>query len=230
MERKTDFLHKEPNLVERTEGEMEDVHSDNLDIEDTEQDISGDDEQFEDEDAPSGEEIKTSVKQRNKKLSSRHLYNCDECDGRFKTVRKLSDHKEAGHEGHEGTLLACKQCDYKSSTPNYLRVHMVTHSDERPYKCNLCPKTFKLPQILKKHIQNIHSSVKYECNQCKKVFKSHDFFNNHMLEHHNITDTESEHKEETKSKEGSFQCDHCDFNTHKLSFIKTHNKFLHKGA
>lgn len=36
--------------------------------------------------------------------------------------------------------FACDQCGKSFGDKNKLRNHKVLHSDERPYKCKLCPK------------------------------------------------------------------------------------------
>nr|XP_024657157.1 zinc finger protein 431-like isoform X2 [Maylandia zebra] len=45
---------------------------------------------------------------------------------------------------------------------------MFTHTEERPYQCDLCEKTFKSPCYLRQH-QQIHTRKRlYKCSYCEQ--------------------------------------------------------------
>ena len=53
----------------------------------------------------------------------------------------------------------CNQCDYESSSTGHMRIHLKTHSGEKPNKCNQCDyasiQTHALTVHMKKHTKAI---------------------------------------------------------------------------
>jgi hypothetical protein len=60
------------------------------------------------------------------------------------------------------TLKTCPVCQKEIYN---LPDHMKTHSNERPYACNLCPISFKRKGDLNRHIRNTHRSEPDETKQ-----------------------------------------------------------------
>ncbi|XP_037529302.2 zinc finger protein 836 [Rhipicephalus sanguineus] len=52
--------------------------------------------------------------------------------------------------------LRCQYCPYVAKYPSALAVHLQTHSNERPYKCDVCGQAFKLKKYVENH-KRIHT-------------------------------------------------------------------------
>lgn len=102
----------------------------------------------------------------------------------------------------------CKECGKLCASKQALNTHSVTHSEDRPYRCDVasCGKTFKTKDSLGKfaicdwrpqrkltlpsqatHVRNAHSDTKrYICEICNKGFKDSSNFTKHKATHNNV--------------------------------------------
>ena len=101
------------------------------------------------------------------------------------SVTRLSSLKESKLTAHEGVNYHCDQCEYKSSTPDNLKIHKQGVHDDDKHSCDQCQYrgTIKgniethnisvqceykcLKDYLKFYIMSVHKDVKYYCDQCK---------------------------------------------------------------
>ncbi|KAK1342286.1 hypothetical protein QTO34_015042 [Cnephaeus nilssonii] len=95
---------------------------------------------------------------------------------------------------------------------NQLKRHMITHSEKRPYRCEICNKSFKRLDQVGAH-KVIHSEDKpYKCKRCGKGFAHRNVYKNHKKTH---------------SEERPFQCEECKalfrtpFSLHRHLLIQT---------
>ncbi|XP_011343974.2 uncharacterized protein LOC105283158 isoform X2 [Ooceraea biroi] len=91
---------------------------------------------------------------------------CDDCEATFTSEVRLRHHMMITHNRLEGTL-ACPHCPKRFVNQLRLKTHMISHSDERPYTCEICGFNLKTKIQLIKHHQNRHSDERpLQCRHC----------------------------------------------------------------
>ena len=103
----------------------------------------------------------------------------------------------------------CFICDRRFTTHQLLQRHQATHSDERKFKCNICPdeRYFKTKNALVKH-KLFHYEPKFTCAHCNKKFYTSSNLNEHMKYHF----------------EPTYSCAKCSKKFHTSSSLKRHEK------
>ena len=119
-------------------------------------------------------------------------YPCDICGKSFSTEKYLQMHSSLhgastparnlvaenfkvndvrNVDGYRSTWT-CKICNKAFAQNSSFKNHMRTHSDERPFVCDICSIGFKERYHLKKHMLFKHSDeLKEKCQFCGKRFK-----------------------------------------------------------
>ena len=95
------------------------------------------------------------------------------------SVSKCSDRK----------MNCCSVCGYKTNASQSMKIHMRTHTGEKPFHCPVCELQFAQKPTRDAHMFNIHDiainkSFKYHvCDTCGKRFKTKGDYNRHIKLH-----------------------------------------------
>lgn len=81
-------------------------------------------------------------------------YACDQCDKRYKYPDALKIHVESRHLNIRPHV--CTHCGLGFFTKRILDNHVRTHTDERPYSCQICQQTFRISAGLYLHQKSHH--------------------------------------------------------------------------
>lgn len=141
---------------------------------------------------------------------------CSECDEYFKFWRLLRLHLWKQHQV-DMDLHSCSLCQFKADTIHKLRIHKETHSEDRPYACDVCGKGFKQFTQMRNH-QIIHDEHKSDdqskwysnkqCHICSRMFANQKSLATHIDAIHN--------------KVKPFSCHLCDYATPRKAMLQLH--------
>eukprot|EP00058_Branchiostoma_floridae_P021564 XP_002607054.1 hypothetical protein BRAFLDRAFT_68164 [Branchiostoma floridae] len=94
------------------------------------------------------------------------------------------------------TLHKCPHegCNRSFRGSSYLKLHLRSHSGERPFKCSMCDGHFVSRDSLKRHIVSHTDERRYKCGECGKLYKRISHVKEHLRVH---------------CPDKPFQCPHC---------------------
>lgn len=118
------------------------------------------------------------------KQTKRHV--CDVCYKTFTQPQTLNRHKKI-HSKDSVPLKSCNNCSRMFLRADDLRRHIRTHTNERPYVCELCARAYKQSFELKEHKASAHpaSGVRkvHTCSICNKQLTTRNGLYVHMKAH-----------------------------------------------
>lgn len=107
---------------------------------------------------------------------------CPFCQKVYSREDTLFDHMKSVHL----ETAECSICGKVLGSHQKLLRHHMTHTDDRPFSCELCPLTFKRSDTLKCHKDNVHRDECGDGNdifiarQCRSCLKK-DIHNHHLV-------------------------------------------------
>nr|XP_016931910.2 gastrula zinc finger protein XlCGF7.1-like [Drosophila suzukii] len=106
-------------------------------------------------------------------------YTCPQCHKSFVQSISLQAHLQTHAKKRE-----CFQCSKTFTTDVKLKSHFLhVHSDERPFKCTVCPKDYRLRSKLHRHLR-VHTGVRpFKCTHCSRTFTQGQYLKAHIRTH-----------------------------------------------
>uniref|UniRef100_A0A182NG48 C2H2-type domain-containing protein n=1 Tax=Anopheles dirus TaxID=7168 RepID=A0A182NG48_9DIPT len=87
-------------------------------------------------------------------VHSGRKYDCELCDKKFSTIITLRNHAKV-HRAKE-LQHNCTICASPFAYSHQLEKHMMTHTGEYPYQCEICNSLFRTKGRFKRHMQKGH--------------------------------------------------------------------------
>ncbi|KAF2358104.1 Zinc finger C2H2-type [Trinorchestia longiramus] len=130
-----------------------------------------------------------------------HNYKCNHCDYTAKNYASVNRHRRIAHmpksETHKNV---CSICGKSFLVLSRLKVHMKSHSDDKPFVCTVCGRGYKFQYLLKRHLRNpelclrvlfpngtrLERKGKRRCDMCYIDFPSPDELAIHMVQVHKV--------------------------------------------
>ncbi|XP_015834152.2 zinc finger protein 260 isoform X30 [Tribolium castaneum] len=158
------------------------------------------------------------------KRHNEKTHKCPKCDMMFYSNFEVKSHLSSRHDSTKKTF--CNVCNKPFKNNNSLKVHMVSHTQNFPYKCEVCEKGFTHRYLMIDHKVSVHEGVRKVCPFCSKIFINRRLFEMHVAKHNSnyvaeaftcqvcfkVMRTVSGYKIHMKRHKGelrSFMCDIC---------------------
>ncbi|KAJ2946104.1 hypothetical protein O0L34_g5026 [Tuta absoluta] len=177
----------------------------------------------------------TTYSARYKHNRVRHLgirYRCEICG---REVSHLNAHMTKFHRPDK-LKACCVLCDKRFVNQSMLKIHMLHHTKEKPFECDICQKRFKLKPTMLMHKRQVHEKEKsHLCQFCSKTFFKKYHLQVHLRSHTKekpfkcvecgnafyCVTTLKKHQL-IHSSEKKYQCDLCDMKFVRVDYLRAH--------
>ena len=160
---------------------------------------------------------------------------CRDCNLTFNSHLLLIEHTESNHVAN-----ICSYCGFTTTFKNKLDRHMVKHTKEKAFICDMCGKQYSQKQNLRDHISRYHNEednsnrYPYSCEHCKRMYRNQ----TNLYKHMETTDLKCDICEEVlpctgvlfrhKKNHASCSCEYCDKIFQSKSALQIHVNIKHK--
>lgn len=139
---------------------------------------------------------------------------CKKCRKVFRDDAELTVHLEAHRQRQLNSkkirTYICPYCGKNCNVNSALKIHIRTHTGEKPFKCDICDARFIQSINLKRHVLSYHKNDEpYACNICGKKFRVLVYLKSHEVTH---------------SKDRPFQCEACGAMFKRKSDLRSHRR------
>ncbi|XP_074644406.1 uncharacterized protein LOC141901195 [Tubulanus polymorphus] len=112
---------------------------------------------------------------------------CRLCDEAFTTHKAYINHFRVTHPGT--AAYKCFDCGRGANKFRLFKLHMATHAEYRPSKCDSCDAAFTSVSSLNAHIERCHNATRtrdWICDVCGRTFFERGALRSHALLHDNV--------------------------------------------
>lgn len=110
------------------------------------------------------------------------MYECVDCGISFPSITKFHLHNVRQHLIKKPYI--CDVCGKGFTIKDNLKSHSTLHTDERPFKCELCPNYYKSIYQRNRHVKLRHTlERRFKCDQCAKTYKDSTDLRRHRRVH-----------------------------------------------
>nr|XP_054766711.1 myoneurin-like [Lytechinus pictus] len=139
---------------------------------------------------------------------------CKKCQKVFHNDEELKEHLEVHRQrelnARKVKSYICPYCGKNCHVNSALKIHIRTHTGEKPFKCDICGARFIQSINLKRHILSYHKDGEpYACSVCGKKFRVLVYLKSHEITH---------------SKDRPFQCEACGAMFKRKSDLRSHRR------
>ena len=97
------------------------------------------------------------------------IYNCDQCNTKFKTIIGLTNHKTSCNK--HSLMYDCDICNFTCKSIGNLRLHARGKHNGPFYSCDMCPHTTTLKKYLLKHLRKEHKTLSAVTTKGRTIFE-----------------------------------------------------------